>query len=196
MIAAELRVIVRPRATYEALAATLPAPTLWVAARRPLLLLLVIGCFISLTTAERLVAFHVATTMLSWSFGPLAQALALAVALRLVARQVRLAHALDLLMVGASPWVLLLLATSGVFLFAPDLLATFRALLSAGVLQAAVLLALVWSVALTWACLRHGLALAPGRATAALCVYYTLYLGVFVAWLLGTHQLAPLLVSA
>ncbi len=81
----DARLIRRPFLTYGELAAEEDERPLRTALGRALLLLLVIGAFVSITSAGRLVAFHVVGTMAFWSFLPLVQGLVFAGTTRLVA---------------------------------------------------------------------------------------------------------------
>src|SRR5271163_513933 len=83
-------------------------------------ILLVLGGFVSLISAGRLVAFHVASTMVFWSFVPAVQAVVMALVLRVVDPRAALAPALTLYFTGHEPWLLFLLSIAGVCLFVSD----------------------------------------------------------------------------
>src|ERR1700722_2684035 len=122
----DARVMAHPFRAYATLAAApedRPARALVV---RVGFLLLVLGGFVSLTAAGRLVAFHVASTMVFWSFLPAAQAavfLALAPLIGPPRPRPRLVSALSLYFTGPGPWLLFLLLVAGVCLGAPDVYA-------------------------------------------------------------------------
>src|SRR4051812_45448333 len=109
----DLAVMLHPFRTYAELAAAPDERPRRTAAARALFLLFVIGAFVSLISAGRLVAFHVASTMVFWAFVPAIQALVLAGVLRLAAPRAEapaLSRALALYFAGHGPWLLLLTA--------------------------------------------------------------------------------------
>jgi hypothetical protein len=191
-LSAEALVMVRPRATFLELAESPADAGMRTLLRRPLLLLIVLGGFVSLTSAGRLVAFHVAMTLGFWAFGPLAQGLAAALVGRALAPRLRPSQAVDLMMAGNGPWMLLLLGIAGVCLFTPDVFAAFSWLARSRVLPALVIGVVAWSAFLSLACVRWGFGASWPRAVAGTIAYYALYAGLLVAWLLATHQLRPL----
>ena len=82
-----------------------------------------------------------------------------------------LRRALALYFTGHGPWLFFLLLLAGVCLFAPDVYGAFTRLLRHGVLPGALLVALVWSGVLTYACFRdraRPLAAARGGGDGAL----------------------------
>jgi hypothetical protein len=189
----DARLLRRPFLTYGELAAAVDDRPLRTALGRALLLLLVIGAFVSLTSAGRLVTFHVVGTMVSWSFLPLIQGAVFAATARLLAPRFGVTAALALHSRGYAPWHLFLLAVSGVCIFAPDVAAALLALVRTGVLPG--LLALTWatSALLTFACFRSGMALARDRALAATGLYYLGYVIAIVSYYLAMNQIQPLL---
>ncbi len=189
----EAEALVRPRAVWRRLGEQPPAPSGWTMARRPLLLLLVLAGFVSFTSAGRLTAVHFVGTFVFWSFVPLTQILAIAAVRALWAPRWRLSQAVDVLMVGQGPWLVLLLTVSAVCLFAPDVYAAFVWLVTTRVLPVALVAVVMWSLWLTWAACRHGFQLSAGRATAAAGLYYAVYGGVIVGYYLATGQLQAVL---
>ncbi len=158
---------------------------------RVLLLLLVIGAFVSFTTAGRLVAFHVANSMVFWSFVPALQTAALVIAVRAVAPRTSLGSAVALHFVGHGPWLLFMLVVSGICLFAPHVYFTFTWLITHGVLPLYLLGTLGWSAVITTAYFRVGLSLSRGRTALGTFLYYLIYIGVIAAWYFATNQLPP-----
>jgi hypothetical protein len=180
-----------PFARYAELASIDDAEALGLARSRPLLLLGAIGAVVSLTSAGRLVAAHVVFTMLFWAFLPALQALAMAAATRLVAREIPLGRALGLQFVGHGPWLFFLLLLAAVPLFAPNVYAAFTSLLRVGVLPGALVVALGWAGVLTYACFREGLGLSRRRAAGGTAAYYLAYFGAIVGYYFLTNQLQP-----
>lgn len=196
----DARVMVRPFRTYAELGETIdeprgegPGPARALALRVAFILLL-LGGFVSLTAAGRLVAFHVASTMLFWSFVPAVQAAVFAVVLRLVdPRRPRaaLVPALTLYFTGHGPWLSFLMLLAGVCLVAPDVYGTMTWLLRHGVLPGAMLGVIVWSMVLTFACFRKGLGFSRGRAGAATALFYAGFTVVIVGYYLSMNQIQP-----
>ena len=187
----DARLLRHPFVTYGELAAAEDARPLRTALGRALLLLLVIGAFVSLTSSGRLVAFHVVGTMIFWSFLPLIQGAVFAATARLVAPRFGVKAALALHFRGYAPWHLFLLATAGVCLFAPDVAAVMLALLRFGVLPGLLLATWIASGLLTFACFRSGMALSRGRASAAMALYYLGYVSAIVSYYLAMNQIQP-----
>ena len=105
-------------------------------------MLLVLGAFVSITTAGRLAPEHLVGTAAMWSFLPALQALALRVALAAGRSRAPFRASLSRYYAGHGPWYALLLAVAGVCLFAPEVGAALRALLRTGALPVALLAAL------------------------------------------------------
>jgi hypothetical protein len=191
----DARVMVRPFRTYAELATArdeeADAATRSRLALRIGLILLTLAGFVSLSAAGRLVAFHVASSMVAWSFVPLAQAAAFALTLRLVARDRRVLPALELYFTGHAPWLVFLLSLAGVCLFAPDVYAVMSALLAKGVLPALMLVTIVWSAVITFACLRAGVGLPRGRAAGATALFYGLFSSAILGWYLALNEIQP-----
>jgi hypothetical protein len=187
----DARVMVRPFRTYaEITVLPEPAPAR-AAAARVILILFTLGGFVSLITAGRLVAFHVAGTMISWSFVPAVQAAAFAAALRIIGNRAPLAPALALYFTGHGPWLLFLLLIAGVCLFAPDTYATLRFMLGRGVLPALFLGTIAWSGVITFACFRAGVGLTRARAGAATAIFYLGFSSAIVGYYLAMNQIQP-----
>jgi hypothetical protein len=158
--------------------------------------LLVLGGFVSLTTAGRLVAFHVVSTMLFWSFAPLVSLVALAITCRLFARGEPLVRAYALFSLGYAPMLLFVLALTGVCLFARDVYGAFVWLLGAGVLPALLLAAYGWGVAASYGFFSRALRLRRTRALAATAVYHLSFALLVTSYYLVTEQLQPQLWGA
>jgi hypothetical protein len=153
--------------------------------------LLVLGAFVSFTSAGRLVAAHVAWTFAFWSFVPALQALAAAAAIRLCAAGRPLRPAITLHFAGLGPWLLLLSLIAATCLFAPDVYRTMTWLLGTGILPGLFLGALGWGVLLTFAFFRAGLGLPRSRAIGATAIFYFVYFGSIIGYYLLTNQIQP-----
>lgn len=154
-------------------------------------MLLVLGVFVSLTTAGRVVPAHVVGTALMWSFLPALQALALRVALAAGRSDAPFRATLSRYYAGHGPWYALLLATAGVCLFAPEVGKAFRWLLQSGVLPAALLATLLWGGVVQAALLRS---VCPTRARTALAMtsFYVTLGGCIAGWYVAAGALLPL----
>lgn len=190
----EIRVMFRPRRTYQRLARSAKAkPALWLAVRRPLRFLFIIGGFVALSSAGRLYLPHIWWTMFFWSFLPVLQIAGLLLSHRLVAPRTCRAVAIDLYFAGQGPWLLLFVLLAGLCLFAPSVYAAFLALLRTGVLPGAILATIGWSTILTWLFFRHGLGLGKVRSLAGLSVLYGVYGGAMIGYFAAANQIQPLL---
>jgi hypothetical protein len=188
----EARAMVRPFRTYREIVDDLEEPRdLRAAAFRVLLTLIFIGAFVSLTTAGRLVAFHVANTMVFWSFVPALQIAALALAVRVVSPRMPLAFSITLYFVGQGPWLLFLLLISGTCLFVPHVYPAMAWMLSHGVLFVLLLGTVGWGMLLTTAFFRAGLKLTRPRTALATIVFYLTFYSGIAGWYFVTNQLPP-----
>jgi hypothetical protein len=191
----EARLLFSPFRRYRELAAERSVEdTGWTAAlRRPLTMLLIIGGFVSLTSAGRLVWYHVLFAMIAWGFVPALQILFVALSMRIFGSEVPLRRAIDLFYTGYAPWLFFLLALAGLCAFAPDPWHTFERLLDVGVLFGAFLVVSGWSILLTFAFFKYGLSLGQGRGLGATIAYYTPFAAVIVFYYIVTGQLMPLI---
>lgn len=181
------RLMVRPFRVYAELAVAEEGagrPTVAVGAAR---FLFVFGAFVSLTATGRLAPNELLSGMISFAYVPIVHGIAVGIATRSFARDVRLARAFALYAEGYGPWFLLLLLIAGGSLFAPS---------PAGLLTATAgwmaLAAMSWSGVLTFACFRSGLGLSRGRAAAATALHYVIIIGLFLGYFLAAGQLLPI----
>ncbi|MDB4938218.1 MAG: hypothetical protein JWP87_5190 [Labilithrix sp.] len=148
----------------------------------------VFGAFVSLTATGRLAPIELVSGMVSFAYVPVVHAIAVAVATRSVAREVRVTRAFALYAEGYGPWYLLMLLVAGGSLFAP---APARLLASVGGWM--LLVALLWGGVLTFACFRSGLALSRRRAATATALHYVIVAGLVLGYFLAAGQLLPIL---
>lgn len=187
----DARVMVHPFRVYQELADAEEDVDPRRAIERALFVLFVIGAFVSWTAAGRLVAFHVASTMVFWSFIPAIQAVSFAVVLRFLAPGSGLARALAFYFTGHGPWFFFLTALAGVCLFAPDVYGALTWLLGHGILPGLLLGTWIWSGLLTFACFRTGLGLSRRRAGLATALFYVGYVGAIVSYYLVMNAIQP-----
>jgi hypothetical protein len=190
----EALLMVRPFARYRVLAAEdEDKAALWIAIRRPLLWLLVIGAFVSFTTAGRWVLLHVLFASAMWAFVPLYQIAWLLPITRMAGSKLGASKTIDLFFAGQGPWLCFALALAAVCLFAPDVWPAFRWLLGSGVLFIAFGLTLVWSALITVAFFKSALALRTRLAILATFAFYVGFDGTIAAWYFATGQLVALI---
>jgi len=188
----EVRLLRRPFAAYRDLAERHEDARAWhVALRGPLLWLTVVAGFVSLTSAGRLVWYHLLFPAVAWSFAPLFQALWVALVSRGAPRALPLGRRLDLYFRGQAPWYLWMLFIAGLCLFTPHARLAFEALTP--VVVVTLLATFVASGLLTYAYFRAALGFSRWAATARTGAFYLLYGGGGVVYFLATDQLIPLL---
>jgi hypothetical protein len=134
--APEFKVLFHPAATFRELTRE-QTGGLWVLVRRPLRLLFVCGCVVSLWTSGHLSVRLIADGAVSFAFLPVFSLAALAAVYRRSPRRVSFAQAADLFFVANAPWLLWLIV-----------FAALRALESP-VQAAAPPLALSWAIELS-----------------------------------------------
>lgn len=171
-------------------------PSWWEALREgPLLALLFVGTYVSLTTSGRLSARHLGFTFLAWWFVPAIQLWALAISSRWVARSTWPAPRLiDLYYRGQAPWLLYLAGFGALAVMTPSPLTQVRSPVFLGSVVLLTLAIVAWGVFLTYAFFRSGLELGRPRALGATATYYLALVGTIVGYYLVAGQLWPLLV--
>ncbi|HEX7138402.1 MAG TPA: hypothetical protein VF219_11165, partial [Vicinamibacterales bacterium] len=105
----EVRALLGPSAAFRELAVESPAGTVWASLRRPLLLLLFLGCTVSLQASGRLSARLVFDGMIAFAFVPTFELIALAFVYRRRPRRVTMSQAIDVFFVANAPWLFWLL---------------------------------------------------------------------------------------
>lgn len=150
-----------------------------------------IGAFVSITSAGRLVAAHVALAAIFWAFVPMWQAVGVIVAMRVVAPREKIVPALGLFFVGQGPWLVFIALLSGVCIFAPNVYGAMMKLLMFGVLPGALIVTAAWGGVVTVAFFRRGLDLSRARTTIATFVFYVVYIGAIVGYYFATDQILP-----
>ena len=192
---AEAMLLVRPFRTYRALAARRADRTLRDLARGLLLEIVLLGAFVSLTSAGRLVIGHMLFTALFWGFLPLLQIVAVAAAVRIAAPRERLVPALSLYFEGLGPYYVFYLVLPAICLLAPDVYGAMTTLLRTGALPLYLLATIVWGVTITWAFFREGLALPRMRAGLGAAIFYGIFVSVVLGYYLACNQIQPQIVG-
>jgi hypothetical protein len=187
----DVRVMLHPFTGYRELGqADEPAPGR-LALVRAGFFMLVLGSFISFTTAGRLVAFHVASVFVTWAFLPLLQAIAVTLAVRTAAPRASTRRALSLYFAGHAPWFFWMLILALLPLVVGDVYKTMTMLLGIGLIPALLLVAIGWGGVLTYASFRAGLDLSRARAAAATAIFYVAFGGAILGYYLATNQIQP-----
>ncbi|MFO0746568.1 MAG: hypothetical protein U1F43_12980 [Myxococcota bacterium] len=195
----ELSALVRPYRTLARLAATPdPASPLALCARRPLLLLVVVGAFVSLTTAGRLVLDHLGWSIVGWAFLPALQVASVAATTALVARRRlrELPRLVDLSYLARAPWLVFLVLFTLVHTTLGDPRGTIFSVVFAPPVLAALAACLVWTRVLDHAFWRAGVGLSWWRALVAVVLGDVFVFGPAIVWYLATEQLQPILASS
>ena len=148
----------------------------------------VTGAFVALTATGRLAPFELVSGMISFSYVPVVHFIAIAAALRVVARDVSPKRAYALYAEGYGPWLLFLLAIVGgsLFVHQPARLLSSR-------LQPFAIGVFLWGGVLTYACFRVGLGLSRARTALALVVHYVVITACVLAFFLLAGQLLPII---
>jgi hypothetical protein len=193
----ELRVLVRPFGTFAELAhGAERAGAAALVLRRPLLMLLCIGAFVSFTSAGRLVLAHVGWSVVFWSFLPAIHVGILLATLALLGRggrrPLRLARALDLYFVARAPWLLLMIGLVVALLFFVTGRVSLFGLFLRGPFPFVLLGVTLWSGFLDFAFFRAAVGWSRLRALAATVLGYVGFAVPLVVWYYLTGQLVPL----
>jgi len=171
---ADIWVMLRPAAAYQWLVRQEGSQGNWRAAQRPLFIVFLLGCLVSLVTAGALSLRLFADGAINALFVPLLEISVLA-ALWRGKRTIRFAETVDLFFMGHGPWVLYLLIFSSIWAFASPvrafvLTARWMWLLLGGVI--------VWSGYIDFCFLRHVLRESALRAWGKLLVLRVITWGV------------------
>ena len=190
----EGQAMLRPFETYSLLAKT-STGGLWALLRRPLKWTLIVGAFVSLTTAGRLVWYHVLLSPLLWVYLAVAQIAALAICMRLAPRSARprFSRLVDDYFVSQGPMYLLTFLVSGLVILSPKVLPVVTWVLDSGLLLALAIFATVWTVVLNLALFQRRLKMSILRSVMAALLFWALY-GLAIAgnfWMMD--QLQPLM---
>ncbi|MBX3193358.1 MAG: hypothetical protein KF819_40625 [Labilithrix sp.] len=176
--------MIRPFSGYAALARCDDAPRALTGALR---FMLAIGAFVAFGATGRLSPFELLGGAISFAYYPLLHAIAMAMALRAVAREIPVSRAFALFAAGYGPWYLLFCAVIAVCLFVPDPGAYVK-LVGVG-----IVVAHVWGGVMTLALFRRGLDLSWRRAVLALVIFDVVSLGTILGYFLAAGQLLPIL---
>ncbi len=186
----ELRVMVRPFETYRALAEQERPGSWW---RRPLLTLMVLGAFVSVTTAGRFALSHIVLVGIAWAFIPASQLGWLWMVRRRWGTHVPFGTSAHLFFAGQGGWLLVLIALIGLVTLAPGVADRINGAEWVGVVGIGALLALFHGMVVTFAFMRHVWNTTPRRALVATTSYYLGLAVTISTYYLSMGQLLPLM---
>jgi len=150
--------------------------------RRPLLLLLFVGCFISLMAAGRVTVRLIIDGAISFAFGPALCLVGLAVVWRLGPRTaLSFASVADAFFAGFTPWLVWLIVVGGVLGIVPP--HAFGSWFFPLLTSAAV--PLIWSLRIDWQFFRDRFGRSPRQALRDLAIHRAVEWIGFVAYFLG-----------
>jgi hypothetical protein len=188
MLSTPARLMVRPFRVYAEIAGAAEGEGRPSALLGGLRFLFVFGAFVSFTATGRMTPAELVSGMLSFAYAPIIHAMAFGLAARAVAPHVPPARAFALYAEGYGPWFTFLLLVAGGSLFAPS-----PARLLGAVGGWMLLGTILWSVVLTFACFRSGLAVSRARATAGTSLHYLVITVIVLGYYVGAGQLLPIL---
>ncbi|MBZ5577004.1 MAG: hypothetical protein LAP40_10640 [Acidobacteriia bacterium] len=109
-VSPEVWAMLHPGAAFSDRSRLTASGAVWTLLRRPLFLALVLGCTVSLITAQSLTLRLVTSGAVTWSFVPVLEGAALAVVWGFGNRATSLSRTIDLSFTGHGPWFLWLIA--------------------------------------------------------------------------------------
>jgi hypothetical protein len=190
MLTNELRVMVRPIATYRRLAMNVDDGGTWLLIRRPLFVAFVFGSFVSLTVSGHLTLPLILDGMIFWSFVPVLQALLVMALLLIFARgRMRTSKAIDLFFMGHCAWMLWLLGIAGTCLFFPLKQIYLWPTKWGWVLPLSLLGAWIWSNVTSFGFFRGALGLSMFRAGVVVAFYTLVFWGIIISYVLTVDAL-------
>ncbi len=191
----EAKLLFKPFATYRELAQTRSTRGVRDLVRALILQGVLLGVFVSLTSAGRLVVWHILFTAVFWGFLPAIQIGCVAAAVIATAPKERLLPAASLYLDGLAPYYVFYLVLSGICLFAPNVYSTFTTLLNIGVIPLYLLGTIVWGMLVTWAFFREGLGLTRSKTLIASALFYGLFVAIILSYYLALNQIQPQVVG-
>ena len=128
--------------------ASYPGVTVWTLLRRPLLLLLVLGCFISIQASGRFSIRLIVDGAASFAFLPVFEIVSLALVAGARERRVSFSEAVDLFFASDSAWLMWAVAMMAIRAVAPPQLATAPPRLLFWTMVASMLPVAIWTLRL------------------------------------------------
>jgi hypothetical protein len=165
----EVRVMLQPGRAIRALEAATPMRDYGLI-RRPLFLLFLWGCTVSLQTSGRFGVRLIADGMVSFAFVPLVQVAALAIAAGRRPKSLPFAALVDIFFAGNGPWLLWFMAVGVLRSIETPVAAASRPASILFAIDGTAMLAWIWSAYVDWCFFRDVLARPSRRAFQALVV--------------------------
>lgn len=186
----ELRVMLRPIATYRELAKEADKNGVELLFRRPLFIALAFGAFTSLTVSGRLTFHLLIDGALSWSLIPVLQLLVMTAVVFAFSRgRVPIARAIDLFFMGHGPLLFWLLGVAGACLFFPSRQIHLWPTVWGWLLPISFVVVLIWSNVTTFGFLKGALNLSRLGAGKALLLYTMIFWGLILSYLFSVQTL-------
>jgi hypothetical protein len=148
--------------------------------------LLVLGAFIAVSTAGRLVPFHVASTFVTWAFVPALQSFAVAIATHVTLGRPYIRRAIGLYFAGHGPWLVLAILVSFACILAPSPQRLIVAL------PFGIVIAFVYGAVLTTATFVSGMGMGKRRGAIATLVFYLAWFFSLAVWYVAIGQVQTL----
>jgi hypothetical protein len=167
-------VMLRPAMAYQWLVRQKIDEGNWTAAQRPLFMIVLLGCLVSLVTAGSLSMRLFAAGAINALFVPLLE-IGVLVGLWRGKRTIPFSRTVDLFFMGHGPWVLYLLVFSAIWAFASP---TEAFVLTARWMWSLLVVALVWSAYIDFCFLRHVLPESAARAAGKLLALRVITWGI------------------
>lgn len=187
----ELRVMLRPIATYRELARKADKNGVELLFRRPLFVALAFGAFTSFTVSGRLTFQLLIDGALFWSLIPVLQLLVMTgVVVAFSSRgRVPIPRAIDLFFIGHGPLLFWLLGVAGACLFFPSREIHLWPTVWGWLLPISFVVVLIWSNVTTLGFLKGALNLSPLGASKALLLYTMIFWGLILSYLFAVETL-------
>lgn len=182
-----LWVMLNPAAAYRFLASEPHRGSIWLVLRRLLFVAFVLGCTISLLTAQALSLRLVGSATIYWSFVPVVETLALAAVGWNGRRVVSFSRAVDLFFTGHGPWLLWLIGLSAIWCF---FLPAQAFSLTRAWLYGATSLVLIWSAYIDFCFFRFVFGRNRTRAARDLLFHRSISWSLIIA-IFGGPAIAP-----
>jgi hypothetical protein len=160
---AEFRVLIDPAATFRELTKE-QIGGLWVLLRRPLRLLFICGCVVSLWASGRLSVRLIADGAVSFAFLPVFSLAALAAVYWQSPRRVSFARAADLFFIANAPWLVWLVAFAALRALESPTLAAAPPLVLSSAIELSLVVVAAWSAYVDWHFFREVLPHPSGSA--------------------------------
>lgn len=186
----ELRVMLRPTATYREVAREANKNGIELLFRRPLFVALAFGAFTSFTVSGRLTFQLLIDGTLFWSLIPVLQMLVMAAVVFAFSRgRVSIPTAIDLFFMGHGPLLFWLLGVAGACLFFPSREIYLWPTVWGWLLPISLVVVLIWSNVTTLGFLKGALNLSPLGAGKALLLYTMIFWGFILSYLFAVETL-------